>query len=165
MTPLPWKRIAWWTLFAAAFGYTEAVLVVYLRRLLGEAPALDYRQIFAAKGLPFSSSELSADMARHGVLRIEQAREIATLLLLVGAAWAGERTFRSRLAAFLFTFAVWDLTYYLLLAVFLPFARRLTATDIYFLVPLAWYGPVWFPICIVMPILIVVALRLWRRGG
>ncbi len=138
------------------------MLVVYLRRLLGEAPALDYRQVFAAKNLPFSSSELSADMARHGLLRLEQSREIATLLLLFGAAWAGGQTARARLANFLYTFAVWDLTYYVFLAAFLPFARHLTATDIYFLVPFAWYGPVWFPVVVVMPILIFAALRLWH---
>lgn len=165
MTRLHWKRIAGWTLFAAAFGYTEAMLVVYLRRLLGEAPGLDYRQVFAAKGLPFTSAQLSADMAGHGLLRLEQSREVATLLLLLGAAWAGGRTARERLANFLFTFAVWDLTYYVFLAAFLPFARRLTATDIYFLVPLAWYGPIWFPVLVIMPIFIFVALRLWRGSA
>lgn len=162
MTRSLWKRIAAWTLFAAAFGYTEAMLVVYLRRLLGEAPDLDYQQVFAARGLPFTSAQLSADMARHGLLRLEQSREVATLLLLLGAAWAGGHTARERLANFLYTFAVWDLTYYVFLALFLPFARRLTATDIYFLVPLAWYGPLWFPVLVVMPIFIVLALRLWR---
>lgn len=162
---LPWWQVACWTLFATAFGYTEAVLVVYLRRLLGEAPGLDYRQIFAAKGLDFSSMGIASDMAQHGALVVEQSREVATLLLLTGAALAGGRTGRERLAVFLYTFGVWDLTYYLFLALWTGFPHTLAQIDIYFLVPITWYGPVWFPVLIVMPLFVLVALRLWRGGN
>ncbi len=155
-----WQRLLGWTLFAAAFGYTEAVVVVYIRRLLGEAAGLDYRQVFALKGMGFSSAAIAADMARHGILAIERSREVATLLLLLGAACGGGRTARERLALFLYTFAVWDMTYYLFLIPWTQFPTSLAATDIYFLVPLAWYGPVWFPALFVMPLMIVVALRL-----
>ena len=155
-------RFFGWTLFAVAFGYTEAVLVVYIRRLLGEAPGLDYRQVFAAKHLDFSSGVIRSDMRRHGLFAVEQSREVATLLLLLGAAWGGGRTGRERLALFLYTFAVWDLAYYVFLVPWTAFPRSLSATDIYFLVPIAWYGPVWFPVLVVMPILIVVALCLLR---
>jgi hypothetical protein len=157
---MKWPRLLGWTLFATAFGCTEAIVVVYIRRLLGEAWGQDYRQIFAAKHLGFTSASISADMARHGVLRIEQVRETATLLLLLGAAWGGGRTGRERLALFLYTFAVWDLSYYLFLIPWTGFPQSLGATDIYFLVPISWYGPVWFPVLAVMPLLIFAALRL-----
>ncbi len=159
---LPWLRIFGWTLFALSFGYTEAALVVYLRQLMGEGYGLDYRQIFAKKHLDFSSPSVASDMARHGFLALERSREIATLLLLAGAAWGGGQTGRERLAVFLYTFALWDESYYLFLLPWTGFPRSLSSTDLYFLVPIAWYGPVWLPILIVMPVLIFAALRLWR---
>lgn len=159
----PWRQLLGWTLFAAAFGYTEAIVVVYIRRLMGEAPGLDYPQIFALKHLAFTSAGISADMTRHGILAIERTREIATLLLLLGAAWGGGRTLRERLGLFLYTFAVWDLAYYVFLLPWTGFPRGLTVTDIYFLIPIPLYGPVWFPVFIVMPLLIALALWLLFR--
>lgn len=159
---LPWLRIAGWTVFALAFGYTEAALVVYLRRLMGEGYGLDYRQIFARKHLDFSSASIAQDMARHGFLTLERSREIATLLLLAGAAWGGGQTARERLAVFLYTFALWDESYYLFLLPWTGFPRSLSSTDLYFLVPVAWYGPVWLPVLVAMPLFIIAALRLWR---
>ena len=64
-------RLAWWTLYAAAFGYVEALVVVYLRRLTGMPPGWDYPRIWAARGLPFTSATIFAEMARQGVLRTE----------------------------------------------------------------------------------------------
>lgn len=159
---LPWAQLAGWTVFALAFGYTEAALVVYLRQLMGEGAGLDYRQVFAAKHLDFASPSIAADMARHGFLALERSREVATLLLLAGAAWAGSRTWRTRLAVFLYTFAVWDESYYLFLRPWTGFPRSLLSTDLYFLVPIAWYGPVWFPVLVVMPLLVLAAWALWR---
>ncbi len=159
---LPWMRLAGWTLFALSFGYTEAALVVYLRQLMGEGYGLDYRQVFALKRLDFSSASVAADMARHGFLTLERNREVATLLLLAGVAWGGGQTARERLAVFLYTFALWDESYYLFLLPWTGFPRSLLSTDLYFLVPIAWYGPVWFPVLVVMPLFIFAALRLWR---
>lgn len=161
---LPWGRILGWTVFAAAFGCTEAALVVYLRQLMGEGFGLDYRQVFALKHLDFSSSSVAADMARHGFLTLERSREVATLLLLAGAAWAGGHTPRERLAVFLYTFALWDESYYLFLIPWTGFPSTLASTDLYFLVPIAWYGPVWLPTLVVMPLLIFAALWLWRSN-
>ncbi len=159
---LPWKQIVAWTVFAAAFGYTEAALVVYLRRLLGEAPGMDYRQVFGARGMTLSSAAVAADMKAQGVWSLERSREAATLVLLFGAAWAGGRTARERGAVFSYTFAVWDLTYYGFLAVWTGFPRTLSAVDIYFLLPWASFGPVWFPVLVVMPALVALAFYWWR---
>ena len=158
-----WARLGWWTLYAAAFGYVEALVVVYLRRLTGMPPGWDYPRIWAAHGLPFTSAAIFAEMARQGVLRTELTREAATLLLLLGAVCAAGRTGRERLGLLLYTFAVWDLTYYAWLKLWTGFPRGLGATDIYFLLPIAWYGPVWFPVLVFMPATIFTALRLLRR--
>lgn len=156
-------RLFWWTLYAAAFGYVEALVVVYIRRLTGMDWGLDYHQLWTAKHLAWNGPAIIAEMSRLGVYRTEYGREIATLLLLLGPSVAAGRTGRERLALFLYTFAVWDETYYLWLRLWTGFPRALGSTDIYFLVPIAWYGPVWFPVLVVMPVLIVLSLWLLLR--
>lgn len=156
-------RLFWWTLYAAAFGYVEALVVVYIRRLSGMAWGSDYHQLWTARHLVWSGPAILAEMRRLGVYQTEYGREIATLLLLLGPAMAAGRTGRERLALFLYTFAVWDETYYLWLKLWTGFPQSLGSADIYFLVPIAWYGPVWFPILVVMPALIALSLRLLRK--
>lgn len=155
-----WSRLFWWTVFAASFGYIEASVVVYLRRVTGMSPGLDYPKIFAARHTPFDHAGILAELQRHGVLAIELGREAATLLLLMGAACAAGQTHRQRLGIFGYTFAVWDLTYYLYLTFWIGFPRHLTDVDIYFLLPIATYGPVWFPVLICMPIIMFASLHL-----
>ena len=155
-----WKTLVWWTLYAAAFGYVEALVVVYIRRLGGMPPGLDYPAIWAGRHLAWNGANIIGEMRRLGVYGTEYGREIATLLLLLGPAMAAGRTGRERLGVYLFTFAVWDETFYLWLKLWTGFPQSLFSTDIYFLVPIAWYGPVWFPVLIVMPALIFISLRL-----
>jgi len=151
-------RLCWWTVYAAAFGYVEAMVVVYLRRLENMPPGLDYAQIWAARSLTLSSASIESEMRRLGIWTTELTREAATIVLLVSAACAAHKTLRARIAVFGYTFAVWDITYYVWLRLWTGFPRSLASTDIYFLVPIGWYGPVWFPVLIVMPALIAVSL-------
>ena len=155
-----WKKLGWWTLYAAAFGYVEALVVVYIRRLGEMPPGLDYPHIWAARHLAWSGVAIIAEMRRLGVYETEYGREVATLLLLLGPAMAAGRTGRERLGLYLLTFAVWDETFYLWLKLWTGFPQSLGSTDIYFLVPIAWYGPVWFPVLVVMPLLIWISFRL-----
>jgi hypothetical protein len=154
------SRLLWWILYAAAFGLTEAALVAYVRRYLGWEPGYDYREIFAMRGIALDSTAFSRLFRERGILELEMAREAGTILMLIGTAMAAGRTWRERWGLFLFTFAVWDLSYYLFLYLLIGFPRNLLATDVYFMIPIAWYGPVWFPVCVVMPALIAAALRL-----
>ncbi len=155
-----WNTLLWWILYAAAFGYVEALVVVYIRRLGGMPPGLDYPHIWAQRGLAWSGANIIGEMRRLGVYGTEYGREIATLLLLLGPAMAAGRTGRERLGLYLWTFAVWDETFYLWLKLWTGFPQSLFSTDIYFLVPIAWYGPVWFPVLVVMPALMLVSRRL-----
>jgi hypothetical protein len=155
-------RLLWWTVFAAAFGYMEAAVVIYLRRATGMAPGLDYPAIFQARQAPFHSAGILMEMRRQGVLSLELGREVATMLLLFGAAWAAGRTARERFGIFGYTFAVWDLSYYLYLMFWIGFPHSLSDTDIYFLIPIAWYGPVWFPVLVCMPLILAGSVRLLR---
>lgn len=159
-----------WIVFATAFGLTEAALVVYVRRALGMPPGLDYREVWAVlrPGEALTSAAFLALFRTQGLLGLEWAREAGTLLLLLGAAVAAGRSRRERAGIFLFTFAVWDLSYYAWLRLFIGFPRGLGDTDIYFLIPTAWLGPVWFPVCVVMPALMLLGGRLvrgtpWKR--
>ncbi|MGI4792050.1 MAG: hypothetical protein ACRYFS_24775 [Janthinobacterium lividum] len=154
------KKLFWWTLYASAFGYVEALVVVYIRRLGGMPPGLDYPAIWASRHLVWSGAGVIAEMRRIGVYETEYTREIATLLLLLGPACAAGRNWRERIGLYLFTFAVWDETFYLWLKLWTGFPQSLGSTDIYFLVPIAWFGPVWFPVLVVMPALIWTSLRL-----
>ncbi len=157
------RQLFWWTLYAAAFGYVEALVVVYVRRLTHMGDGLDYPAIWAARGLTWNGAAIVQEMTRLGIRQTEYGREIATLLLLLGPAMAAGRNWRERLGIYLFTFAVWDETYYLWLKLWTGFPQSLSATDIYFLVPIAWYGAVWFPVLVVMPALVVLALWLLIR--
>ena len=148
-------RLFWWTVFAAAFGVTESALVVYVRQLLGYPTGLDYAQIGTAV-------TMGRELANHGLYRVEIAREAGTILLLVGAAMASGHNWRERWGIFCYTFALWDLTYYAYLIAFIGFPHSLTAIDVYFLIPITWYGPVWFPVCVVMPVLAAVGVWLLR---
>jgi len=111
-----------------------------------------------ADGKDYSFRPVKKDLS--GVLPIEFCREIATLLLLLGAACGAGRNGRERLGLFGYTFAVWDLTYYLYLSFWIGFPRTLGDTDIYFLVPIAWYGPVWLPVLVCMPLILAGSVRL-----
>src|SRR5258708_30088713 len=139
------RRIGWWTLYAAAFGIVEATVVVYIRRLVSIPQGSGYTAFLGGAWAGYGTGTLSDVMRRKGILQVEMLREGATLLLLVGAACGASKYWRERFSLFLFTFAVWDLTYYLYLAATIGFPNSLRATDIYFLIPAAWVGPVWFP--------------------
>ncbi len=93
-----WTRLLWWTLFAAAFGYVEALVVVYIRRLTGMPYGLDYHEIWDLRHLAWNGGAILDEMKRLGVYETEFTREIATLLLLLGPACAAGRTGRERLA-------------------------------------------------------------------
>ncbi len=157
---ITWTNLLWWALYAAAFGYVEALVVVYIRRLGGMPPGRDYAEIWAARGLAWNGASIIGELRRIGVYRTEYGREIATLLLLLGPAMAAGRTGRERLGLYLWTFAVWDETFYGWLRLWTGFPQSLASTDIYFLVPWPWYGPVWLPVLVIMPALISLSLRL-----
>jgi len=154
-------KLVFWLLFAAAFGMVEAVCVTYLRQLLGITG--DYRTYAHTKEIAFTTHAISDVLAEHGLLNIEWTREIATILLLAGGSWAVGKNLRERFGYFAISFATWDLSYYLFLKTLTGFPSRLTDTDIYFLIPIDWYGPVWFPVLVAMPLFLTAGLILIRK--
>ncbi len=123
---LPFGVVA---LFAAAMGFLEAIVVVYLRAL------------YYPGGFTFPL----APMAPH-IFRAELVREVATLVMLGAVARLAGRNRLQRLGAFLFAFAVWDILYYAALKIFLDWPASLFTWDILFLIPVTWVGPVLAPV-------------------
>jgi hypothetical protein len=116
---------------AIAFGLAEAGVVLELRAWLDP-----------------DGSRFPAITFPQALLRIEQARELATLVLLAAAAALASRGTIARFAAFCVAFGTWDLAYYAVLRLVSGWPRGLGDWDLLFLVPVPWFGPVYAPILI-----------------
>lgn len=122
----PRRVFLWLLLLNAAFGYVEAAVVVYLRRIA-------YPQGFAFPLAPLDPS----------LAATEVAREAATLIMLAAAACLAARTPWGRFGAFAVGFGVWDLVYYAGLKALLGWPESWSTWDVLFLIPGIWTGPVW----------------------
>jgi hypothetical protein len=124
-------RVPLLTLFALAMGHLEAVVVVYIRYALGDLHGTGQVPDPVMQAFPWG---------------IEATREVATLVMLGTLAVLVARTWRLRAAALLWTFGLWDATYYAALKIMTGWPAALTTYDVYFLLPRPWGGPVWFPL-------------------
>ena len=123
--------LPWLGLFALAFGYMEAAVVVYLREPI-------YPDGFHFPLVPLPPR----------LLWTEVLREVTTLLLLLSVAMLSVRRPHRRLGAFAYCFGLWDLTYYLALKLLVDWPASLLDWDILFLIPLPWSGPVLAPVLV-----------------
>lgn len=73
-------------------------------------------------------------------------REAATILMLVTLALLVGHSWLDRAMVFLWTFAFWDLFYYVSLYVLIKWPPKLITIDVLFLIPVPWIAPVWFPV-------------------
>jgi hypothetical protein len=140
------RRLAWLAVFATAFGFLEAVVVVYLR-------ALTYPEGFA----------FPLRLLPERLEWIEIAREAATLVMLAGASALAGRGFWGRFGAFAVAFGVWDLVYYAGLRVLLGWPASWATWDVLFLIPGIWTGPVASAAAIAL-LLTVCGALMWRRA-
>ena len=154
-------------LFGIGFGFVEAVVVVDLRAIL--SPAAGWSSPLSADELfpmiPLERLE-EADPAAARLMRIEVAREAATLILLMGVGLAAGRTFLQRFSSFLVAFAIWDLSYYLFLSVLLGWPKSVWTWDILFLIPVPWAAPVLAPVIVATTMVIAGAtVIVWEASG
>lgn len=150
------SRLVALLLFAAAMGWLEGVVVVYIRSLLG----------FAHGAVIPPPAEVMERFHRlPWLLPTEQAREAATLVMLAAVAWLAAGRLRARVGAFLMIFGVWDIVYYIALFSMLRWPPSLAAVDVLFLMPPSplWYQPVWVPVAISVAMLLVGARLYGRR--
>jgi hypothetical protein len=85
-------------------------------------------------------------------------REAATIIMLVVIAYLVGESWIEKGVFFLWTFAFWDLFYYLSLYILIKWPPNLTTIDVLFLIPKPWIAPVWFPIGVSSVTIIVIAV-------
>lgn len=119
-------------LFGIAMAHFEGVVVVYLRKALGI--------------LDSESNKESVDKFPKRYLHIEMSREAATIIMLLVIGYLVGTTWIEKGVFFLWTFAYWDLFYYLSLYILIKWPPSLKTTDVLFLIPKPWIAPVWFPV-------------------
>jgi hypothetical protein len=125
------SRITIVAVYALAMGYLEAVVVYYIRYALGDVHAI---------------GSVASALSGRFPWAVEMTREIATLVMLATVAWLAGRDRRERAAAMLWAFGIWDATYYLGLVILAQWPPSILTQDVYFLLPVPWGGPVWFPL-------------------
>jgi hypothetical protein len=138
-------------IFAAAFGFTEAAVVVYLRKIIELSSKTNLNKIID-----------QAQLANHlpeTILTIEMYREAATIIMLATIAFIAIRTWNERIAIFLWTFALWDIIYYVGLYSTVKWPASLQDSDVLFLIPVPWTAQVWFPVAISLLIILAVIKR------
>jgi len=122
-------NLLWVTLFAVAMGMLESSVVIYLRELYYPA------------GFQFPLKATS-----YIVAVTEIFRELATLIMLLGIGMLAGKSKHQRFAWFIYSFAIWDIFYYVFLYLIIDWPMSLSDWDILFLLPMMWVGPVWAPV-------------------
>src|SRR5438105_10542186 len=155
------SQLAWAAAFAAAFGFVEATVVVYLRAAVGLLPGYEgtLSDVMRRSGEFYLQSQAMTQFPQS-LLTLEVFREAATIVLLVSVAFLTATKMSARAAVFLWTFAIWDVTYYAALWGTVRWPLSLRDPDVLFLIPRPWISPVWFPLLVsVLAILAVLFAR------
>ena len=126
-------------------AFVESSVVVYLRAL------------FYPDGFGFPLTSIGNHLAAT-----EFFREIATMIMLLSIAIIAGKTKSQRLAYFIYSFAVWDIFYYLFLKIIINWPLTLIDWDLLFLIPFPWVAPVITPV-ICSLLMIFLALVLLRN--
>jgi hypothetical protein len=123
------SKLIWITCLAVSMAFLESAVVIYLRELYYPA------------GFAFPMVSMPEKIAITEVLR-----EAATLIMLLTIGYLGGGNSRQRFAWFIYSFAIWDLFYYVFLKLILDWPLSWFTWDILFLIPVVWTGPVLAPI-------------------
>ena len=154
-------------IFAITFAFVEAAVVVYLRHLLGigfKPPQVSKEQIlFLIPGIAFLDPNTAVSVIRESeILRVEQLREVATIIMFFSVAVLAAKNWREKFAYFLLAFGIWDIFYYVFLRLIIGWPQSFADLDIFFLLPVPWIGPVITPL-IVSSVLVLTAFIILKR--
>lgn len=133
------KRILALSIFSIAMGLLEAAVVIYLRKL------------YYTQGFEFPLNTIDDSV----VSITELLREVATLVMLTGVAYLFGRNYISRMGAFLISFGLWDIFYYVFLKLLIGWPESLLTWDVLFLIPVPWVGPVLAPIIVSLTMILL----------
>ncbi|MEA3443519.1 MAG: hypothetical protein U9R19_02200 [Bacteroidota bacterium] len=134
------KSIVWITIFGIAMALFESAVVIYLREL------------YYPDGFQFPLQQIEGHIAI-----VEILSEAATMIMLLAIAAIAGKTAIEKFAWFIFSFAVWDIFYYVFLYLLIDWPQNLLEWDILFLIPVTWVGPV---ICPVINSIMMIGLAL-----
>ena len=144
---LSWTQLVLAAIFALAFGYVEAGVVVYLRAAIGLLPGYHgtLADVQRMSGVAYQQSQSLNDFPQS-LLTLEVFREAATMVMLVAIALLSANRTRERWAIFLWSFAIWDASYYGWLWLTIRWPASLKDLDVLFLIPKPWIAQVWLPL-------------------
>lgn len=153
-------------LFSVAFAFVEASVVVYLRHLLGASYSEIGRgqTLLLLPGVAFLKPQEAVRIIQESLLlNTEMIREGATLVMLALVAALAAKNFKNIPAFFFLAFGIWDIFYYIFLRLIVGWPLNLTDTDIFFLLPVPWVGPVFVPI--IISIILVLGSILYLKNS
>jgi hypothetical protein len=141
------NKIVILTLFSISMGLLETAVVVYLRA------------IYYPDGFHFPVVSLSKT-----ILITELWRELATLIMLASIGYMNGETKSERIAAFMYSFAVWDIFYYVFLKAFLNWPLSIVDWDLLFLLPVPWIGPVLAPCLVSLTMIVIYVMVMFKKS-
>jgi hypothetical protein len=92
----------------------------------------------------------------------ELFREVATLVMLITIGILAARRFSTGFAWFIYSFAIWDIFYYVFLWLLVDWPQSLVTWDVLFLIPTTWTGPVLAPVLISLTMILLAMVILLR---
>jgi len=128
-------------------AFLESAVVVYLR-------ALYYPEGFA----------FPLKMMDQHILVTEIIREAATMVMLFTIAGIATKSRISRFAIFIYSFAIWDIFYYIYLVFLLGWPPSFLTWDLLFLIPVTWAGPVLAPVINSFTMILLAVVILYYRS-
>ncbi len=142
------SKTIWILIFAIAMGFLESSVVVYLRAL------------YYPEGFDFPMREMAPYLALT-----ELYREAATIIMIMAVSILSAERGLQRFAWFLVIFSTWDISYYVFLKVLVDWPSSMLTTDILFLLPSIWTGPVIAPVINSITMLLLAFAILNSRKG
>ena len=136
----------WITLLSIAMGLFECIVVIYLRKL------------YYPGGFRFPLAIADSD-----VIAFELLREAATLIILLSVGFISGRSLAERFGWFIYSFAIWDIFYYIFLKILIGWPESWMTWDILFLIPVTWIGPVIAPVINSVTMIILAWLILEKK--
>jgi hypothetical protein len=126
------RKLKWVSFFAVAMAFVETMIVYYLRKLYYPDNVL----------FPLNTS------MPYEILILEWIREAATIVMLIAIAALAGKTYKEKFAYFIYSFAIWDIFYYIWLKVTLNWPESFLTWDVLFLIPITWAAPVICPMIV-----------------
>ena len=138
------KTLFWITVFAVSMGFFESAVVIYIR------------QIVYPGGFAFPLQPIPKNLATT-----EAIREAFSLLMILSVGILTGRSAITKFAWFIYSFAIWDIFYYIFLKILIGWPESFLTTDILFLLPVMWIGPVLAPLILSLVMILFALLVLY----